>query len=298
MSGKFPVVSVCVCTFRRQSYLSNLLEALKKQNADDSFSLEIVVVDNDYAESAKEVVMASAEKSRIPIHYFAEPVQNIALARNRAFKEALGDFMVFIDDDELPSTSWLSQLLKAYREFNADGVLGPVIPKYEVTPPKWVVRGRFFERPTHDTGTFLHWSNTRTGNVLLGRQIFADTKNRFRPEFGIGGEDRDFFRRMIDKGFRFVWCTEAFVYEVVPANRWSRVFMLKRAIQRGMIPQYGPSDVIESLLAVPLYSFMLPFLFFAGHHRFMNYLVRDFDHIGRLLASLHLRFFSEKYLTS
>ncbi|MGZ8906043.1 MAG: glycosyltransferase [Methylobacter sp.] len=295
-SALTPEITVCICTYERPTYLGKLLEALKNQYTYCAFNLSVVIVDNDAAESARPTVLSAVEGAEFPIHYVVEPTQNIALARNMALMEATGDFVVFIDDDEIPGDGWLNELLSTYKHCRADGVLGPVLPKYEVPPPEWVLKGRFFERPSHDTGTYLNWSETRTGNVLLGKHLLVDAENRFRPQFGIGGEDRDFFRRLIDKGYGFVWCAEAPVYESVPPNRWKRSFMLKRAIQRGMIPQFSNSEIIKSCIAVPLYSLMLPFLFVLGHHHLMTYLVKTCDHLGRLFAFFGFRVFADKYL--
>jgi succinoglycan biosynthesis protein ExoM len=295
-SALTPEITVCICTYERPTCLGKLLEALKNQHTNGAFNLRVVVVDNDAAESARPTVLSAVEGTEFPIHYVVEPTQNIALARNMALMEATGDFVVFIDDDEIPCDVWLNELLSTYKHCRADGVLGPVLPQYEVSPPEWVIKGRFFERTSHDTGTYLNWFETRTGNVLLGTHLLADPENRFRPQFGIGGEDRDFFRRLIDKGYEFVWCAEAPVYESVPPNRWKRSFMLKRAIQRGMIPQFSNSEIIKSCIAVPLYSLMLPFLYVLGHHYFMTYLVKTCDHLGRLFAFFGFRVFADKYL--
>ncbi len=119
----------------------------------------------------------------------------------------------------------------------------------------------------------------------------------FNPEFGMGGEDRDFFRRMIDKGFRFIWCDEAPVYESVSAVRCKRSFMLKRALLRGKIPHFSLLDIVKSLVAIPLYSSILPILILLGHHRFMKYLIKDFDHIGRILAFCGIDVIKQKYVT-
>jgi succinoglycan biosynthesis protein ExoM len=295
-SALTPEITVCICTYQRPTYLSKLLCSLKNQQANAAFILSVVVVDNDAAESARPTVLSVAAGTEFPIYYAVEPTQNIALARNMALRKATGDFVVFIDDDEIPCEVWLNELLSTYNHCQADGVLGPVLPQYEIPPPEWVLKGQFFERPGHETGTFLKWSETRTGNVLLGKHLLSDADNWFRPQFGIGGEDRDFFRRLIDKGHRFVWCAEAPVYESVPPNRWKRSFMLKRAIQRGMIPQFTNYEIIKSCIAVPLYSLMLPFLFVLGHHHFITYLVKTCDHLGRLLAFFDFRVFADKYL--
>lgn len=290
------MVSVCVCTFQRPADLARLLEALGKQRCGGKFLFGVVVVDNDASESARIVASRVAQTAGYRLQYVVEPTQNIALARNMALRCATGDFIVFVDDDEVPIDTWLFHLMSTYRRYRADGVLGPVLPRYEEPPPSWVVRGRLFDRPSHRTGTYLDWTQTRTGNVLLARHLVRNPDSWFRPQFGIGGEDRDFFRRLIDNGHRFVWCAEAVVHETVPRDRWKRSFLLKRAIQRGMIPQYGPVQIATSFIAVPVYAALLPLLFVFAHHRFMVYMIKVADHVGRLLAFSGLRVFGEKYL--
>lgn len=289
-------ISVCVCTYKRPAMLAALLHALRAQDTGGVFTYSVVVVDNDHTASAEKTVHKLLRNSSPPMSYHVEPEQNIALARNKAVANAKGEFIAFVDDDEVPEPSWLLRLYTTCIEFRADGVLGPVLPFYHVPPPKWVVRGRFHDRPSHKTGEVLHWTNTRTGNVLLRRAIFDNDENAFRQEFGSGGEDRDFFRRMIAKGFRFVWCAEAPVYEAVPAERCTRSFMIRRALLRGQLPQFTPTAFARSLLAIPLYTAALPFLFVVAHHLFMKYLIKDCDHIARVFSLCGIRLIREKYV--
>src|SRR5262249_13059456 len=171
--------------------------------------------------------------------YCVEPQQNIALARNKAFENADGDFVAFIDDDEFPAKYWLLTLFNACNEYGVDGVLGPVNRHFDEEPPGWVMKGKFYERPTSPTGLVIDWRKGRTGNVLLKKRIFAADAQPFKPEFR-QGEDQDFFRRMIDNGHVFIWCNEAVAYEVVPPIRWKRTFMLKRALLRGAMEPKNP----------------------------------------------------------
>lgn len=279
-------VTVCICTYKRPELLLRLLTALGAQDTGGLFTFSVVVADNDHLESARAIVSDFAAAAPMRIRYCVEPRQNIALARNKAVDNATGDadFLAFIDDDEEPFPDWLVQLAKAIEQYDADGVLGPVVPRFETAPPKWIARGRLFDRPSPPTGTWLRWKQTRTGNVLLRRGIFDDEGNRFRPEYGCGGEDVDFFRRMIAKGMRFVWCAEARVYEVVPAERCRRTYMLKRALLRGRAPHNQGWPVVVSLVAVPAYAVALPVLLVFGQHVFMRYLIKECDHLGRLLA--------------
>jgi succinoglycan biosynthesis protein ExoM len=290
-------ISVCVCTFKRAELLSKLVSGLQDQVTDGLFVYSIVVVDNDYMGSAEHTIEDLRRRSSIPVSYCIEPEQNIALARNKAVANASGEFIALIDDDEVPDPNWLINLYKCCHEFNSDGALGPVVPSYEVQPPKWVVRGRFYERPSHRTGDVLHWTNTRTGNVMFRRGVFNGGKNQFRREFGSGGEDRDFFRRMIARGFRFVWCAEAPVHEAVTAERCTRSFMVRRALLRGQLPHFKFVDFARSLVAIPMYTASLPFLFVSGaHHLFMKYLIKDCDHIGRIFAFCGVNLIKEKYI--
>ncbi|PYV83601.1 MAG: glycosyltransferase family 2 protein [Acidobacteria bacterium] len=300
MTNETKHISVCVCTYKRPQFLQRLLKELGGQDTQGLFTFSIVVADNDHLQSAKAVVLDFVAASSIPITYCVEPRQNIALARNKAIENATGDFVAFIDDDEFPAKYWLLNLFKACEEYDVDGVLGPVKRHFEVEPPKWVIKGRFYERPTYPTGLVIDSKKGRTGNTLLRKRIFTPGAPAFRPEF-LTGEDQDFFRRMIDERNVFIWCNEAVAYEVIPAVRWQRRFMLRRALLRGATtlvhPTFGVLDIAKSIIAVPLYAAALPFALLSGHHRFMTLLIKVFDHLGKLLALLGIRPVEEQYVT-
>ena len=281
-------ISVCICTFRRPNLLKCLLDELECQITEGLFSYSVVVADNDHKQSAKQVVSEFAATSPIPIIYCVEPEQNIALARNKALENSTGDFIAFIDDDEIPRGDWLCNLFKTCNAYRADGVLGPVKPHFEHKPPQWVKKGKFFERPTHDTGYKLNWPETRTGNLLFRKEILTGINYAFRSEFATGSEDVDFFRRMMGNGSIFVWCNNAVVYEAVPPARCKRGYLLRLALLRGgnslKHREVLARNLLKSLIAVPVYCLALPFLFVAGDHYFMIYLIKFLDHAGRLLA--------------
>jgi len=277
-----------------------LLAELDEQETGGFFEHSIVVVDNDSCESARGTVKSCAGQSRATINYFVEPVQNISLARNKAIENAEGDLIALIDDDEQPGASWLLTLYETLKRFGADGILGPVLPYFERKPPDWVFKGHFFERPNHETGHRLAWQNTRTGNALLRRELFQKGGNWFDPAFGSGGEDRDFFKRMIAQGREFVWCREAPVFEVVPSERWRTAVLVKRALLRGKMAlgrgSPNSKSVLKSALTIPIYTACLPVLFALGQHLFMSYFIKDCDHLGKILALVGIDLVREKYV--
>jgi succinoglycan biosynthesis protein ExoM len=280
-------IGVCVCTYKRPELLKRLLRELAGQETDGLFTYSVVVVDNDQLRSAATVVSDFAATSTMPVTYFVEPVQNICMARNRAIENAAGDSIVFIDDDEFPDKQWLLMLYKAAERDDVDGVLGPVRSHFDEKPPDWVIGCKFFDRPGHPTGFVIWWTEGRTGNVLLKKRLFTPGETPFDPAFHRGG-DTDFFRRMHLKGSVFIWCDEAVVYEVVPPSRWTRAFMLNRALLRGSItvknPDFEVRSVGKSIVATAAYTVALPFALLMGQDRFMNLLVRLCDHLGKLLA--------------
>lgn len=284
-------ISVCVCTYKRPQYLRRLLQELGRQETGDLFTYSIVVADNDRFESAKAIASELAATASVPITYCVEPQQNIALARNKAVKHSTGNFIAFIDDDEFPSTCWLRHLFMACDAYDADGVIGPVQRHFDEKPPEWIIKGKFYERPSYATGLVIDWTKGRTNNALIKKRIIPPGEEPFRPEFRTG-EDQDFFRRMIQNGHVFVWSAEAVVYELVPPIRWKRSFMFKRALLQGTVsvlfPGFGPRDIAKTAVAIPAYALALPASLALGQHRFVALAVKFAYHLGKLLAVFHI----------
>lgn len=198
--------------------------------------MRIVVVDNDAAGSACEVVERYAATGDMTVRYEKEPVQNIAQARNRALSLCGGDYVAFIDDDEEATPDWLRYLLHTARAFEADAVFGPVVPVYPDNTPEWVRRGRFFERARYRTGTLCPHGGA--GNVLVSRKTLASTGAQFDQAYGrTGGEDTNFFYRLGQRGARMVWCDEALVDEAVAEARMTPAWLIRRAYRGGQL--YG-----------------------------------------------------------
>jgi glycosyltransferase involved in cell wall biosynthesis len=293
-----PRITVCICTFKRPEMLDHLLRKLETQRTDGLFEFDAVVADNDAARSAEPVVRSFAAASSLTVTYCVEPVPNIARARNTAVAHAQGDFIAFIDDDEFPTVEWLPSLFRTRAAYRVDGVLGPVVPRFQSVPPAWVSKGRFFDRPRYPTGRPMAWFESRSGNVLFVREILQQLDPPFRPQFATAGEDMDFFRRAIERGRSFVWCDEAEVFEFVPPSRCTRRYLLRRAILRGSNFPKHPTDrvknTVKSLVALPCYTVALPVLAVVGHHVFITYLIKVLDHASRLLAFAGLPLVTER----
>lgn len=220
-------VDVLIVTYRRPQLLRAALESVLRQQTPTHVALRVVVIDNDPEMSAERICAA------MRVGYFSESGNNIALARNRALREACGEFAAFLDDDEVASPNWISALLATQSRFGAPIVAGPVTPQFATPPPGWVLQGRFFDRPRRQTG-----SEPRTvasGNVLLERSSVLASGVWFDPAYGrSGGEDTDFFMRLKQRGLRAIWCDEAEAHEQVSPERMRATWLLRRAFAGGL----------------------------------------------------------------
>ena len=283
-------ISVCICTYRRPELLRQLLGKLKGQKTEGLFSFSAVVVDNDAQESGRSAALSSHDERDLPVSYHVEPERNISMARNRSVENARGDLIAFIDDDELPEDDWLLRHHRTLRASRADGVLGPVRPRYDLLTPSWLIKSRLLERRGFLTGTVIQsYRDTRTGNALLLKSVFAEQSDRFDPKFGkSGGGDAVFFKRMLEKGKTFIWCDEAVVFETVPPERRRKSYYLKRAVTRGMVEarqsRFLSVNTLRSCVAIPLYALILPFTLLMGQPVFMKYMVKECDHVSKVLA--------------
>ena len=299
IESRSPHISICVPTYKRPAMLVKCLDALKMQQA-EGFTYSIVVVDNDPGHSASELVLERSDCVSGSVTYVREEEPNISRARNKAVATATGEYVAFVDDDEVAEPTWLLNLYDTCRKWSADGVLGPVIPLYEGRPPEWLVRSGLCDRSRFTTGTRLDSPRyLRTGNILLRRSLFEGLKTPFDPDFGrTGGEDVDFLNRMVRAGRLLVWCDEARVHETVPVARQQLGYHLRRAVIRGVAEaeqqaflSYG---TIKSVAAVLLYAIALPFLLVTRYHLFVRYLVKWCDHLAKVLAHFGVRLSHER----
>lgn len=299
-------ISVCVPTYRRNQMLERLLRNLALQETGGLFDFSVVVVDNDAAGPARDTVIRLKDELGLGISYGIEPEQTISAARNYALRLAKGNYIGIIDDDEFPPQHWLITMYRAIRTFDVDGALGPVHPFFEEQPPAWLLKGRFCERPVYRTGTILHWDQTRTGNVLLKKEVFDKHLLCFDVKFKTGGSDREFFKHAMYAGCRFVAVEEAPVYEIVPPVRWKKSYYMKRALINGynahknsVSQVHGLSWVmvpVKSTGALLAYTLAIPFCACLGNHVLVNCLERGSHHLSRLLAILGIELVKKRDL--
>ena len=143
--------------------------------------------------------------------------------------------VALLDDDEWPSSHWLTKLIETHSTSGAAVVGGPVHPVFATgsEPPNkyqelWSVqKGRLAGR-THVYCT-CNCLIDLAAVEFLGDQPFPD-EFRFT-----GGEDVVFFRRLHTAGIRMEWCDEAIAFEEISAERASLGWLRHRWYRLGNI---------------------------------------------------------------
>ena len=229
------MISICICTYRRK-LLERTLSSLQRLVVPRGTDIEVVVVDNDAEGSARTLVERFRNAVAFSVRYEIEPRKGLSFARNRALDLAQGDWLALIDDDERAAPDWLQKLMQCAEQYRANAVVGGVWPEFEQPPQSWLVNSRFFDWWLPPTGTRIGMGEALSGNALLDANFLRAQGLRFDVTFNsTGGEDSDFFRRLIDHGGHVVSSREAMVHEFVPRERMTPQYLVGRSLRVGEV---------------------------------------------------------------
>jgi glycosyltransferase involved in cell wall biosynthesis len=232
-------VAVLVPTLRRPESLARALQSLFAQSGLGDRAVELVVVDNDPAGSARATVEALRGSAPWPLSYVHEPRPGVATARNTGLRAVAAPLVAFLDDDEEATPGWLAALLDTQAETAADAVFGPIAGRAPDAPAahRAYLEAFFSRAGPARSGPLEHAFGC--GNSLLVRATALPGPAPFDVAADeTGGEDDVLFAGLKGRGGRFAWAAEALAYEHAPAHRARLGYALRRAFAYGQ----GPSQ--------------------------------------------------------
>jgi glycosyltransferase involved in cell wall biosynthesis len=130
-------LSVIICTHNpRTDYLARTLEALQTQTLPRT-EWELLLVDNASAEA----LSASYDLSWHPRgRHLHEPVMGLTTARLLGIRQAAGELLVLVDDDNLLTDDYLNAAVEiAYRWPKIGAFGGQICAEFESKPPDWTL---------------------------------------------------------------------------------------------------------------------------------------------------------------
>lgn len=130
-----PVISVITCTHNpRKDYLEKVLVGLKSQ----TFPIEkweFLLIDN----ASHELLYSKIDLSwHLNARHIREEKLGLTNARLRGIREARGEILVFVDDDNVLDSNYLENTWQIGCDWSILGAWGGQIrPEFEVEPPEW-----------------------------------------------------------------------------------------------------------------------------------------------------------------
>jgi glycosyltransferase involved in cell wall biosynthesis len=106
-----PKVSVVIPTYNRATKVPKAIESVLAQTFSD---LEVIVVDDGSADETGKIL---GEVFGDRIRYYAQANQGVSSARNRGIAEARGEWIAFLDSDDLWEKDKLEWQFKALEQF-------------------------------------------------------------------------------------------------------------------------------------------------------------------------------------
>jgi glycosyltransferase involved in cell wall biosynthesis len=108
MPDQFPLVSVIIPVYNAELYVAEAIESVLAQSYNQ---VEIIAVDDGSTDGSAAVVQ------RFPaVQYYFQPNAGISAARNRGIDQAQGDFLAFLDADDVWVEDKLALQLAAFED--------------------------------------------------------------------------------------------------------------------------------------------------------------------------------------
>jgi len=238
-------LSVIICTYNRAQYIGPLLESLVANDLPKS-EYEIIVVDNNCTDNTCEVCHAFAQAhADVALKYLVEKEQGISAARNKGMSDATGDVFVYVDDDALVDTHYLSDYalwFEQHPETMAAG--GPIEPLYEgFEEPEWMTPMiRTVLTACMNFGESIREYPYRHypggGNAAIRREVFEMIGN-FNTSLGrkgdnlMGSEEKDIYEKMHTAQMQIMYLPEPVLHHIIPEYKMSKEYFNRLTVQMG-----------------------------------------------------------------
>ena len=245
-------LSAIICTHNpRLEHLQEALSSLQAQRRLDPKSWELIVVDN----ASVTPVATQIDLSWHPLgRVISEPRLGLTRAQLASFHVAKGEFLLYIDDDNILDANYLHLVLSSFAVAPELGAIGgKSIPRYQAQPPNW-----FREldlnlgcRDLGDTALYASWSPNEPEHVYpecapigagmaLRRQALAAYVNALSSESvreSLGrkgedlssGEDNDIIMSVLADGWQVAYLPQLRLEHLIPAARLSRDYLARYA---------------------------------------------------------------------
>ena len=180
---RLPEVTVILPVFNGDRTISEQLSAVLGQET--NFTFELLVVDNGSTDRTAPIVDALANADPRVRRVLAPDQHNLSYVRNVGVRSALGDYVLFCDDDDVVAANWLEAMASALGEH-------PYVVsrmEYDDLNSREVMRGR--SRFQSEELAELFGYVVSNGAIGIHRGLWEALGGN-NEGLGVAGEDFDF----------------------------------------------------------------------------------------------------------
>jgi len=233
-------VSIAICTFNHSESLKQTLEALNRVIIPRGWSCELLIVDNGSTDRTEEVIRSYKPDNGLMVRHLSQPSRGQCFARNAALAAAVGQIILFTDDDVRVPENWIEGMCAPIFSGKADAVAGGI----RIAP--------HLERPWM---TWLHkslWASTEYmdpdnptsligANMAFSREVLAKVP-AFDTELGpgaLGFHDESLFSfQLREAGYRIKSAFDVTVEHHFDAWRLQRSELIETTRKMGASSAY------------------------------------------------------------
>ncbi len=217
----FPLVTICIPHHERPGLLDECLESVRRQ---DYPAIEVVVVDDGSRSAGAVEALARLERSEDFVakgwRLLRQANRYPAAARNRAAREAHGEYLFFLDDDNILKADAISTLVAVALRTNAD-VHTCALSVFTGKPPAencddwiWLCLG-----PAVAASCFHNFLGDQA--MLVRRSYFVE-HGGLTEDYAMSCEDQEFLGKAALSGGRLEFLAKPLVYYRVQSGSVDR----------------------------------------------------------------------------
>ncbi|MDE7159576.1 MAG: glycosyltransferase [Muribaculaceae bacterium] len=196
-------ISVIVPVYNASRWLPELFRSLEEQTMED---FEVILVDDGSSDSSGELCAAQQRRDS-RFRHCPRANRGVSAARNAGISRARGNWIYFIDADDMLHPEALARLVETARATGADIVLGGFSEGESMPPsPRRREPRLMTAREAILTSLYQTPPLNYIWGVLYRRSIFEYPDTRFRE--GIRYEDLDIAHRLFERARSIAWLPE------------------------------------------------------------------------------------------